>query len=160
MRFLLTLLVLAVCGAALADEPSFGSCLEDDAFEVFATTNHLRIVHRQATYNCCPDPVSFMVEREGQQIHVTERVLPEFPCDCICCFEFEVELDDVPGGFVFITYSWLDVDQGGIRSIPLEAWVPGGDATEEIVVAASQRSDCLPTPNGDAAWGAVKAAYR
>jgi hypothetical protein len=160
MRTLLLLTCVLLAGVALADGPATGACLEDDAFVLTPRTNGLLITHSNATYNCCPDPITYEIEQNGQQILVVERVLSEAPCDCICCFELQVELMHVPPGNVTVTFSWYDEETGQTPSVLLTAFVPGGAVTDPTDVQASQRSDCLPTGTDRCEWGVIKADYR
>ena len=57
-------------------------------------TGALHVTHTNATFNCCP-VMRYEVEISGDTIFINEIEI-EGLCDCICPFDFEYELYNVP----------------------------------------------------------------
>lgn len=57
------------------------------------------VVHLDEVYaNCCPSPGATATYEDGTIVVQFHDVTTEDPCDCMCVFDFDVRLDDVPSG--------------------------------------------------------------
>ncbi|MDO9693705.1 MAG: hypothetical protein Q7W56_03180 [Candidatus Latescibacteria bacterium] len=142
-------------------------CEDADALEasVDPQTAAVLLTHAGAMYNCCPEPILYDVEASGGTLTVVERVVAETPCDCICCFDLDIVVTDVPPGDWAVVLRWLDEESGSWRELTGSVTVPAParDVAPHAELAAPPA--CLTstgvepaTPSG--AWGLVKAIYR
>jgi|GEM_PF-987337 len=59
----------------------------------------LAITHANAGFNCCPDQLLVDVSLEGSTITITEsETLDQGGCDCLCLFDFEFWVVNLPPG--------------------------------------------------------------
>lgn len=116
-------------------------------------------------YNCCPEPILDDVDAAGGTLTVVERILEETPCDCICCFDLEVVVADVPPGDWAVVFRWLDEESASWRELTGSVTVPATDRDGAPHAEPAAPPECLSntavepaTPSG--AWGLVKTIYR
>ncbi len=164
MRTRLLLAVLFAASHAAAD-PS--ACLNTDELTlgVGPTPGTVRLTHLAAMYNCCPEPILYDVGLQEGVLTVTERVLEESPCDCVCCFDLEVVVTDVPPGDWAVVLRWFDAESGAWSELTGAVTVPVSPARVMPRAELAVEPVCLNTtgiePNFEtSAWGAVKSAYR
>ncbi len=142
-------------------------CTDTDGLRIEAApaAGAVSLTHTGAMYNCCPEPILYDVAAAAGVLTVTERVLEESPCDCICCFDLETLVSDVPPGDWDVVFRWLDAESGSWREL-----------TGSVTVTAAVRADAphaeLVTPPeclvstgvepaaSTGAWGLVKTIYR
>lgn len=123
------------------------------------------LTHTGAMYNCCPEPILYDVAAAAGVLTVTERVLEESPCDCICCFDLEAIVSDVPPGDWEVVFRWLDAESGSWQELTGSVTVPAPVCADAPHAAPAAPPECLvstgvepPAPAG--AWGLVKTIYR
>lgn len=123
------------------------------------------LTHAGAMYNCCPEPILYDVALDAGVMTVTERVLEESPCDCICCFDLKAAVSAVPPGGWTVVLRWLDVESGGWAELvgTIEVPAAGADAVPQAVLSEDpvciSDSGVVP-PEATGTWGSVKARYR
>jgi hypothetical protein len=93
-----------------------------------------------------------------------------YPCDCDCCYNLEVVLEDVPPGPWNLRYRWFDIEIWEWTDRNLQIEVPYvGQPYDLIVVADQMVHGCLeatglpnpPDPSAEpSSWGRIKARYR
>lgn len=157
--------LLAVPPAVLRADPP--SCVDADELRlgVDPITGSVLLQHVAAMYNCCPEPILYDVEANGGTLTVVERVLEETPCDCICCFDLEVVVADVPPGDWAVVFRWLDEESASWRELTGSVSVPATDRDVAPHAELAAPPACLTStgvepasPTG--AWGLVKTIYR
>ncbi len=142
-------------------------CEDADALRIGVDpqTAAVLLTHAGAMYNCCPEPILYDVDAAGGTLTVVERVLEETPCDCICCFDLEVVVADVPPGDWDVVFRWFDAESGSTRELTGQVTVPATDRDGAPHAELAAPPECLSstgvepaTPSG--AWGLVKTIYR
>jgi hypothetical protein len=91
------------------NDPWFAPC-GDDEFEFTVEDNTLHVLHRNATYNCCPDDIVISVCLEGDLLRLTEEEILTEPCWCICCYNVEATVVDLPSGEYVVEFCWFDYE--------------------------------------------------
>jgi len=144
----------------------------DDTVYTEIDGNSLTVHHHGALYNCCPDPFSYAVVQEDNQILVTETEILSNPCFCICCFDLSVTIEDLAPGTYDLVFTWYDYESSEWLEVVLNVVVPDMGQPWAPVVASTYLSDCyheptaVPDDPGNAAppklrtWGLIKALYR
>lgn len=146
---------------------------EDDFYAV-ADGSTVKVYHDGAEYNCCPDPFTYEVVFDDFQIHVTETENLSEPCDCICCFDVGVEIEDVSPGTYEVIFSWFDYGPYEWLVQSMEVTVEDLGQSGQPAVGDIAQSDCyweptgVPDPTADpwaepppsrVSWGSIKALY-
>ena len=102
----------ALSGSRDATE-EYPGCGEDDV-ELTVGGTTLNVVHRNATYNCCPDDIAFIVAVGGDVITITEtEILTAGGCDCLCCYDTEATVVDLASGEYTVRFCWDDHETSG-----------------------------------------------
>ena len=153
-----------------------GICDDDVYAEIDGST--VRLYHDGSEYNCCPDHFDYDVDISAELILVTEHEVLLEPCDCICCFDLGVEIEDVPAGTYNLIFSWIDYGTYEWLEWPLQVTVPDIGQGGLLIVGAVLQSDCywettsVTEPPGDPAaepsleprrfgsWTQIKTLYR
>lgn len=153
----LTVLLAAAVPARAQDacEDSIYATVEGSTIDVF---------HDGATYNCCPT-FGYTVDQIGDRIIVRE-VEVEGLCDCICCMDLSVAIEDVAPGEYTIEFHWFEYGlwEWWVWEIPVT--VPDvGQGAGDPSVLAFQKSECYTHTAVFQAkplksWGMIKAMYR
>ena len=147
------------CGAAVA--PADEWCRDADVLRVEVDGADVTIYHDAALYNCCPDPFQYDMAWEANTLVVTETEILTNPCFCICCFDLNTTIEDVPAGQWTLRLRWFDYE--ALDWIYLEAPLVVGDVGQsgQTVQGASVASDCLDATEADIDdWGRVQTLYR
>ena len=165
--FMLILISAVLPTAALAD---FGYLWCNNADEIVAvpdvSTGEVTFFHKSAIYNCCCEPATFTLTIEGRTLTITETVEELIPCDCDCCFDFDVTVADLAPGLWTAVYTWFDRETGGPMERVLTVEVPDAGGGDSPVLALPHSSDCLATSVvpmddfQDLTWSALKGRYR
>lgn len=87
----------------------------DDEIEFILEGGTVRMVHTNATYNCCPEDIVVSMSVEGDVIAVTEKEIGGF-CHCLCCYDVKSTIVDLPPGEYVISYSWYDYETGEVKT--------------------------------------------
>ena len=58
----------------------------------------LRLTHVNAVFNCCADSVGGAIAVDGQEIVINEAEWLTMPCFCICPYDVEYEIVNLPPG--------------------------------------------------------------
>lgn len=58
----------------------------------------LQLKHTNAVFNCCPDSVGGEVQIDGNTITIDEMEVLTTPCDCICPYDVDYEITNLPPG--------------------------------------------------------------
>ncbi len=132
-------------------------------FDVHPQSHLLTIRHDAAMYNCCPLPVTYELAVGEGVIDVTEIVGEEAPCDCICCFNYKVEVGSISAGQWTVRFHWLNAEDGLWTTRETQVVVPDGQGQPQL--ANVELSDCLgttpvidPEPS-PTRWDAIKSWY-
>jgi len=157
---LLVCILLPVATAAQGEH----WCWDADVIQADVEGDVVRLRHLAALLNCCPDPITFEIEIGDATILVVEH--SQDPCDCQCCYNLEVTLDDVPPGLWNVLYRWFDFEIWDWAECVLEIVVPDVGQPMESFVADQMSLGCLetaglPEPSQEfPTWGLIKARYR
>jgi len=81
-----------------------------DEMEVLVEGNNIQVIHRNATYNCCPDDIEVSLTSEGEVLKTKEKEILRFPCDCLCCYDVESIVNAPVVGTYTLEYSWYDYE--------------------------------------------------
>ncbi len=80
-----------------------GDCKESPTYPdsntiiITVSGNDVTVLHVDAYYNCCLTPVTEVVQ-EGFVINLYEHETGENPCYCLCYFDLETTVYDLPAG--------------------------------------------------------------
>ncbi|UCF33977.1 MAG: hypothetical protein JSV78_01465, partial [Phycisphaerales bacterium] len=85
-------------------------CPEPDSFIFTVEGNTLHVLHENATYNCCLDEIVISLSVEDDLLILTEEEIAPMPCWCICCFEAEVTIVDLPPRVYTVEFHWFDYE--------------------------------------------------
>jgi hypothetical protein len=168
LRTLILALLFLLLGVLPAQSNDYLWCFDADeiVLEVDPQSGLLTATQRAAMYNCCPEPVDWDIDHDPGVLTIIETVGVEAPCDCICCFDFKVEVEGLSPGVWFVNYYWLNEEDLLWHLHTEEVTIPGDWEPASPEVAAWDKSDCLsvaavPDQDPDVAeWSALKAWYR
>jgi hypothetical protein len=96
----------------------------EDQIELTVEGGTLDVIHRNATYNCCPDDIVISLTVEGTWLRLTEEEILTMPCDCMCCYDVEATIVNLAPGEYTVEFCWFDYETGGEQCY-----------TEDIVVS-------------------------
>jgi hypothetical protein len=82
----------------------------DDSVEFNVSEHHIQIIHRNATYNCCPEDIRVSLYIEGNVLRIMEEEIGGV-CYCLCCYDVKSEIV-VPLGEYILKYCWQDYETG------------------------------------------------
>jgi hypothetical protein len=83
-----------------------------DKMEITVEGCTIHLVHRNATYNCCPDDIEVTLIVEGNLLQLTETEILTTPCYCLCCYNVESTIVDLWPGTYIVEYCWHDYETG------------------------------------------------
>ena len=99
-------------------ETSDGGCLPgsrdsypwcgDDEILLTVEGTSLHVLHCNAVYNCCCDDIVISLEVEESILRLTEEEILGDPCDCMCCYDVEATIVNLPPGTYTVIFGWLD----------------------------------------------------
>jgi hypothetical protein len=162
MRALALIVCLALPLTAVAQDEFWCWDADEIVAEVCGDTVHL--FHHAALLNCCPDPITHEGVVGDATIFVVEH--SQSPCDCDCCYNVHVTLDDVPAGPWNVLYRWFDIEIWDWTERVLQIVVPDLGQGYEPYVAREASSGCLDSSDvpesSEAAvsWGVIKTLYQ
>lgn len=162
MRALVLLFVCVLLPVSGAAQEHWCWDADEIVADVQGSTVHLH--HLAALLNCCPEPITFDIEVGDATIMVVES--SEDPCDCQCCYNLKVSIEDVPPGPWNILFRWFDFEIWEWTERVLQIEVPDLGQPMEPYVAERWHSGCmeaaaLPEPSvAPLTWGEVKTSYR
>lgn len=139
-------------------------CWDADEVEVTVDGDIVRILHHAALLNCCPDPITFDVHVGDASILVEQQSM--YLCDCDCCWDLSMSLDDVPPGPWNLIYRWFDLEIWDWTELVFQIEVPDVDQPLSPYVSAQDREGCLETtstpefPVPECTWSVMKGLYR
>jgi len=81
-------------GAALSAVPRNQSCLSYS----YDGSGVLSITRSNAAFNCCVDNLAVAVEHDGNTVTITEYDVLSNPCTCLCLYDFEYAVLNLPPG--------------------------------------------------------------
>jgi hypothetical protein len=84
----------------------------DDEFLLTVIGNTLHLMHKNATYNCCPDDIVVSLTVQGNTLNLKEEEILTTPCYCLCCYDVESTVVDLPPGEYVVRYCWSDYETG------------------------------------------------
>ncbi|UCC32531.1 MAG: hypothetical protein JSU86_09655 [Phycisphaerales bacterium] len=99
-------------------------CLEPDGIELSAEPGTLHVLHNNATYNCCPDDIVVLLSMEGNVIRLTEEEVLTLPCACLCCYNVEATVVDLPPGEYTVELCWYDYETFGQKCHQQDIVIP------------------------------------
>jgi hypothetical protein len=159
MRVLALIVCLALPLTAAAQDPFW--CWDADEILAEVCGDTVLLFHEGALLNCCPDPITHVIEVGDATILVEEHSLD--PCDCECCYEVHTAIADVPPGPWNILYRWFDIEIWDWTERVIQIVVPDVGQGYEPYVARETNSGCLESseaPPDVASWGVIKVLYR
>jgi hypothetical protein len=169
MRWLVGVALVFTLLAGPARGQGYLWCWDSD--EVFAEVEgtSVTIHHLSAVYNCCPNPMEYIMGWQDGRLVIQEKEILVNGCWCICCYDLKVTFDDFAPGDWTVLFRWQDEENGAMQEVELSFFVPNeSDMDAPPAKDGYWRSDCLeaaaPVPGGPEpgclAWDAVKALYR
>ena len=90
-------------------------CVDDDVVQLTVAGNTLHVLHLNTTYNCCLDAIPVTLSIDEDVIRMTETEVVAEPCDCMCCYNVDSAVADLPAGEYLVEYCWFDYETGGDR---------------------------------------------
>ncbi|UCE61213.1 MAG: hypothetical protein JSU63_05585 [Phycisphaerales bacterium] len=112
---------------------------DNEQFELNIDVGTLHIVHRDATYNCCPDDILVTLDIVGNHLALREEEILTMPCDCMCCFDVEATVIDLEPGEYTLEYCWLDYETGQEQCYTDTVMIPATSAN----MGGYENSGCL-----------------
>ena len=94
----------------LRDPDQYPFC-DEEVFDFDIGNSELGIIHKNATYNCCPDEIAVELEVVGNVLHFTEREVLTAPCLCLCCFDVTTKVADLAPGTYTVEYCFFDYER-------------------------------------------------
>ncbi len=156
------ILMLTLCTTAA----SANWCEDADLIRVEVEGARVIVHHDAALYNCCPDPFAYDVQLAGGVMTMVETEVLTNPCFCICCFDLQATVEDVPAGDWVLVFEWYDYESAAWTSDTVSFTVPDVGQGDPPDLAGAERSECLvessvddPAPPG-IEWGRMKTYYR
>ena len=98
-------------------------CPGDDQIQLTVEGNTLHVLHTNATYNCCPDDILISLTVEGSLLRLTEEELDQ-QCYCICCYDVEATVVELPPGEYTVEFCWYDYQTDGQRCYVEDIVIP------------------------------------
>ncbi len=153
---------LLLAAPAAAD---FGLWCDDaDVVRVEVDGADVTVFHDAAVYNCCPDPFEFDTAWDGDRLVVTEHEVLTNPCFCVCCFDLDFTVENVPAGDWILRFVWWDTESTGWTEVEIPFTVDDVGQGGPAMVGESGDSGCLTSSGVEDApaavpWGMVKAIY-
>jgi len=87
--------------------------LGEDEFEFNVDGTTLQVVHRNATYNCCPDDIIVGLSVEGTTlVFAEEEDLTLGGCFCTCRYDVDTTVAHLGPGAYRIEFCWQDHETG------------------------------------------------
>jgi hypothetical protein len=143
-------------------------CWDADEVTVDVLGDSVRVRHLADLINCCPEPISWELFVGEGTLLVVEHWVPG--CYCLCCFDLEMTMADVPPGQWLLSYRWFDIEADDWVDMVFEIELPDVGQGAWPTVVHQDDSGCLdPTsvPPGqeqhvetDSTWSTLKALYR
>ena len=99
-------------------------CSGDDQIVLTVEPGTLHVLHRNATYNCCPDDIVISLSIEGSLLRLTEEEILTMPCPCVCCYEVDATVVDLAPGTYTVQFCWHDYQTGVERCYLEEVEIP------------------------------------
>jgi hypothetical protein len=99
-----TILSSSTSGNAATDQ----ACL-DYAYD---GQSGLQLRHVNAVFNCCPDSVGGEIRIENHTITIDESEWLSNPCDCVCPFDVDYQVVDLPPGVYTIRVNEMYLPEG------------------------------------------------
>ena len=159
----LAVLVVLLLPIGVAAQNEF-RCWNSDEIQAEVENDTIDVWHLSALLNCCPDPITYVIDVGDATILVEEHSLR--PCDCECCYDLMVTLANVPPGLWNLLYRWFDIETWTWTERVLPVEVPDVGQSGVPVVAEQWDSGCVTGTNArepegsPRSWGAIKAMYR
>jgi hypothetical protein len=124
------------------------------------------VQHLAAALNCCPDPITYDVHVGDVTIFIEEQ--SQSPCDCNCCYNLALTLDDVGPGPWILRYRWFDIEINDWAERELQIHVPDIGQPTETYVFSQASYGCLEAEGiaddgplvREQSWGLIKRRYR
>ncbi len=158
-------LAIAVCGFLIASESpaqAEGACV--DTLYAAAEGTTIRVYHDGATYNCCP-VFGYEVDVVADRIVIRELEIESW-CNCICCMDLDVVVEDVPPGSFTVEFHWFDYETAEWQAWELDVSVEDlGQGAIEPALGVSRNSECYDPTTGvgqhsPETWTMIKIRYR
>ena len=93
------------------EEPlDVGPCEERDVITYVIDGCTVHAIHKNATYNCCPDYFDVRFDIERNRITLIEKEILTNPCKCICCYDIKSAIYALPPGEYYMRYCWYDYE--------------------------------------------------
>jgi hypothetical protein len=105
----------------------------------------ITVHHEAAYYNCCPWPVEYEIDVAAGLISVQE--IAHAACWCMCCFDYSVEIEDVPAGMYLLNFSWFDEESNEWTVWSLGVNVPAAGQVGHSMSTGPNRSPRSPAGN-------------
>ena len=94
------------------EQPTVGPCEERDEIKYYIGNSGVKVVHYNATYNCCPDYFKVSIDIERGRILLIEKEILTHPCTCHCCYNISSSIFALPPGEYEVKYCWFDYEEG------------------------------------------------
>ncbi len=74
-------------------------------YEYSDTTNTLEIRHQTSMFNCCIDSITAEIAVIENVIVISEDDVESAPCDCICPYDVDMEISNLPAGYYLLIFT-------------------------------------------------------
>jgi hypothetical protein len=158
-------LSVCLCGFANAQ---YLWCMDEDEVYAQVEGRQLTIFHDAALYNCCWNPMEYIVYWQDGQLHVEEYEILQNGCWCLCCYDLSVTVPDLPPGQWTVLFNWENEETGQWQEVVLEVVIPEGPEVAAGTLEGDYwRSPCLLAPSAvpdlpglrQVEWDGLKACY-
>lgn len=96
----------------------------EDGLEVVVEGETARVVHKNATYNCCPDDIAVSLSVQGNLLKLAEQEILTTPCYCLCCYDVTSSIVDLTPGLYMLEYCWKDYETNRLQCLEQAVEVP------------------------------------
>ena len=128
-----------------------------DSFVVTFDGEVMTVHHLGAFYNCCP-VFDYEISQESGEIRVRE-IEVEGLCDCYCCFNLQVAIEDLAPGTYTLTFTYWEFWENAWVDWSTQVEVPDAGQVDPPTVASFSNSGCLTVDADVTSWGALKRRY-
>lgn len=104
--------------------PAAGLSCADDEVTFTVEGNVLKVVHRNATYNCCLTEIRTALTVVGRTLRLTETETTPAPCRCLCCYESSATVANLSSGTYTVELCWRDEETRAQRCMSQEFTIP------------------------------------
>jgi hypothetical protein len=149
--FLAAAMLVSGAGTSAA-QPAW--CQGQDVVWAQVVGSTIRVHHDAALYNCCSDAIVYDTSIQDSLIQIVETELnPQ--CACICCFNLEVAVEEVPAGTWQVDFAWYNYEsqivEHRLLTVIVQAAGAGPPQQGNSLASPCLESSAAPVPPGESA---------